>query len=63
MIEKTSVQDVRIEVYALISSCETTIITTSYCTTTNRRTVEPTRERYSKVSSLSKDKEEAAGRW
>ena len=39
------VQDGRVEEHALISSCESTEITTSCCTTIDRRTLEPTKIR------------------
>ena len=42
--------------HALISSCESTKITTSCLTTINRMTLEPIKKRYP----TSKDKEEAA---
>ena len=52
------VQDGGVEGHVLISSCESTKITTSHLTTINRMTMEPTKKRYP----TSKDKEEAAAR-
>ena len=50
------VQDGGVEGYALISSCESTKITTSCLTTINKMTLEPIKKRYATF----KDKEEAA---
>ena len=48
------VQDGRVEGHALISSCKSIKIATSYWTTINRRMLEPIKKRYP----MSKDKEE-----
>ena len=53
-------QDGELEVYALISSCESTKISTSFWTTIDRRTLESTKK---KRYPIYKDKEEATAIW
>ena len=56
-------QDGELEVYALISSCESTKITTSFWIAIDRRTLESTKKKKKKRYPIYKDKEEATAIW